>query len=224
MKKGLIITIDGPSGAGKSTVAKMLARSLGYTYIDTGAMYRGIAYAYGEQGVGSANPLNNMEVFLENLSMRFEFGDTARVFLNDTDISESIRTPEISILASNLSQKKEVRGYLTKKQREIGEKGGIVMEGRDTGSVVFPDADIKFYLDANPDERAKRRHIELSVKGIDAEISRVKEEMSKRDRDDSERDIAPLTIPQGSVVIDTTGIDAKGVADALLKHIKGLEL
>ena len=234
MKKGLIITIDGPSGAGKSTVAKLLARSLGYTYIDTGAMYRGIAYAYQaergqraedrEQRAESTTPLNNMEVFLENLSMRFEFGETARVFLDDKDISGNIRTPEISLLASNLSQKKEVRGYLTKKQREIGEKGGIVMEGRDTGSVVFPGADIKFYLDANPDERAKRRHIELSVKNIDAEISRVKEEMSKRDRDDSERDIAPLTIPQGSVVIDTTGIDAKGVADALLKHIKGLKL
>jgi len=226
MKKGLIITIDGPSGAGKSTVAKMLARSLGYTYIDTGAMYRGIAYAYhaesGERRAESVSPLNDMETFLKGLSMRFEFGETARVFLDDKDISEDIRGPEISLLASNLSQKKEVRGYLTKKQREIGEKGGVVMEGRDTGSVVFPVADIKFYLDANPDERAKRRHIELSVKGIDAEISRVKEEMSKRDRDDSERDIAPLTIPQGAVVIDTTGIDAKGVVDALLKHINKL--
>ena len=96
------------------------------------------------------------------------------------------------------------------------------MEGRDTGSVVFPDADIKFYLDANPDERAKRRHIELSASGIDAEISRVKEEMSKRDRDDSEREIAPLTTPQGAVVIDTTGVDAKGVVDVLLKHINSL--
>ncbi|MCX5817893.1 MAG: (d)CMP kinase [Proteobacteria bacterium] len=219
MKKGLTITVDGPSGAGKSTVAKMLARSLGYTYIDTGAMYRGIAYAYQAESV---SPLNDMETFLKNLSVRFEFGETARVFLDDKDISEDIRAPEISLLASNLSQKKEVRGYLTKKQRETGGKGGIVMEGRDTGSVVFPDADIKFYLDANPDERAKRRHIELSAKGIDAEISRVKEEMLKRDRDDSEREIAPLTIPQGAVVIDTTGIDAKGVVDALLKHINGL--
>ncbi len=219
MKKGLIITIDGPSGAGKSTVAKMLARSLGYTYIDTGAMYRGIAYAYKTHG---ASPLNDMEGFLENLSMRFEFGETARVFLDDKDISEDIRGPEISLLASNLSQKKEVREYLTKKQRAIGENGGIVMEGRDTGSIVFPDADIKFYLDANPDERAKRRHVELSAKGIDDEISRVKEEMSRRDRDDSERDIAPLTIPQGAVVIDTTGVNATGVADALLKHINVL--
>jgi cytidylate kinase len=226
MRKRLTITIDGPSGAGKSTVAKMLARSLGYTYIDTGAMYRGIAYAYQaesrEQRAESVSPLNDMETFLKNLSVRFEFGETARVFLDDKDISEDIRTPEISLLASNLSQKKEVRGYLTKKQREIGEKGGIVMEGRDTGSVVFPDADIKFYLDANPDERAKRRHIELSASGIDAEISRVKEEMSKRDRDDSEREIAPLTTPQGAVVIDTTGVDAKGVVDVLLKHINSL--
>jgi len=226
MKKDLIITIDGPSGAGKSTVAKMLARSLGYAYIDTGAMYRGIAYAYqaesGERRAEGISPLNDVEAFLKRLSIRFEFGETASVFLDDKDISEEIRTPEISLLASNLSQKKEVRGYLTKKQRETGEKGGIVMEGRDTGSVVFPGADIKFYLDANSDERAKRRHIELSAKGIDAEISRVKKEMSKRDKNDSERDIAPLTIPQGAVVIDTTGVDAKGVVDAILKHINSL--
>jgi cytidylate kinase len=234
MKKGLIITIDGPSGAGKSTVAKILARSLGYAYIDTGAMYRGIAYAYKAHGswlmAHGENPSNDgdkaqssMEDFLYGLPIRFEFGETARVFLDDIDISEEIRAPEISLLASNLSQKKEVRMYLTKKQRETGEKGGIVMEGRDTGSVVFPDADIKFYLDANPDERVKRRHLELSAKGVDSEISSVKEEMSKRDKDDSEREIAPLIVPNGAVIIDTTGVDAKGAADMLINHIQLLE-
>jgi len=235
MKKGLIITIDGPSGAGKSTVAKILARSLGYAYIDTGAMYRGIAYAFKQRGSGEAgkrdtgalpdkkDPQSPLETFLKNLSIRFEFGETARVFLDDIDISEEIRAPEISLLASNLSQKKEVRMYLTKKQRETGEKGRIVMEGRDTGSVVFPDADIKFYLDANPDERVKRRYLELSAKGVDSEISSVKEEMSKRDRNDSERDIAPLVVPDGAVIIDTTGIDAKGAADMLINYIQLLE-
>ena len=239
MKKGLIITIDGPSGAGKSTVAKMLAQSLGYSYIDTGAMYRGVAYAYKKQGEARTNNLNKahgenpsndadktqylLKGLLENLSIRFEFGETAKVFLGDTDISEDIRSPEISMLASTLSQNITVREFLTKKQRETGEKGGVVMEGRDTGSVVFPDADIKFYLDANPDERAKRRHIELSEKGIVSEMSSVKEEMSKRDKDDSERYIAPLTVPEDAVIIDTTGFDAISVADMMISHIQLLE-
>jgi len=218
----MIITIDGPSGAGKSTAAKMLARFLGYIYIDTGAMYRGIAYAYKAHGASPLND-NDMETFLENLSIRFEFGENARVILDDGDISEAIRSPEISLLASSLSQRKEVRAYLTKKQRKMGEGGGIVMEGRDTGSVVFPDAHIKFYLDADPDERARRRYLELSAKGIDAEMSGIKKDMAKRDRDDSERDTAPLTVPPGAFVIDTAGIDAKGVVDILLKHIYSLE-
>ena len=227
MKKHLIITIDGPSGAGKSTVAKMLAKSLNYLYIDTGAMYRGVAYAYKTEGItqgtGATTSLNDMETFLKNLLIRFEFGEEAKVFINDVDVSYAIRTPEISMLASSLSQDRSVRTFLTEKQREIGASGHIVMEGRDTGSVVFPEADVKFYLDASEEERAKRRYIELSEKGINTDISSVKDDMSKRDRDDSRRDIAPLRIPHGAVVIDTTGIDAKGVTDKLLKYIEGLE-
>mgnify|MGYP000966415398 CR=1 FL=1 len=227
MKKDLIITIDGPSGAGKSTVAKMLAQSLNYSYIDTGAMYRGVAYAYKVKGKGQqtegATPLDDIEAFLKDLSIRFEFGEDARVFLDDEDVSNAIRTPDISMLASSLSQNRSVRAFLTEKQREIGANGRIVMEGRDTGSVVFPHADVKFYLDASEEERAKRRYIELSEKGIHAEISSVRKDMSKRDMDDSKREIAPLRIPHGAVIVDTTGIDAKGVTDKLLKYIEGME-
>ena len=228
MLKNLIITIDGPSGAGKSTVAKMVARSLGYKYIDTGAMYRGVAYAYnmrnGECACPRMGEIRNerpfeLQEFLDGLDIRFEFGETAQVFLAGEDISEKIRDPEISLLASKLSQKKAIREYLTRKQREIGKAGGVVLEGRDTGSVVFPDAHMKFYLDANNDVRAERRHLELSVKGISSDLPVVKEEMLRRDRDDSEREIAPLIVPENAVYIDTAELDAKGVADAILELV-----
>jgi cytidylate kinase len=226
LAKKLIITIDGPSGAGKSTVAKMIANSLGYRYIDTGAMYRGVAYAYrlrnGDCGMRN-NELAEFEEFLNDLDLRFEFAEIARVFLNDEDISEKIRDPEISLLASRLSQSPKVREYLTGKQREIGRAGGVVLEGRDTGSVVFPNAHLKFYLDASQDVRARRRYLELSTKGLESELPVVKEEMLKRDRDDSERDIAPLVVPERAIYIDTARLDARGVADTILKLVFKLE-
>jgi cytidylate kinase len=225
MKKNLIITIDGPSGAGKSTIARMVAHTLGYQYIDTGAMYRGAAYAFktlcAEQN--AQGDYTGMEQFLKDLHMKFDFGDKARVFLDGEDISEKIRDPEISLLASKLSQERSVREYLTVQQRQIGKNGGVVLEGRDTGSVVFPEAHLKFYLDADEDERAKRRHIELSLKGIESGESVVKEEMQKRDRDDSEREIAPLVIPEHALYIDTSKLDAQGVADKVLNVIYGSE-
>lgn len=215
MGKDLIITIDGPSGAGKSTVARMIARSLGYRYIDTGAMYRGVAYAYRRQAIDESR----LDEFLKGLAIRFEFDETTKVFLDGEDISEKIRDPEISLLASRLSQRPSVRAYLTVKQREIGSAGRVVLEGRDTGSVVFPNAHIKFYLDADNDERAKRRHLELAAKGMKSDLSVVAEEMAKRDRDDAEREIAPLVVPEHAVYIDTTGLDAKGVVAAMLNAI-----
>lgn len=211
----LIITIDGPSGAGKSTIARMLSKDLSYAYIDTGAMYRGIAYAFRNRKREAG-----IEEFLEHLSIRFNFTEGTRVFLEDRDISDEIRTPDVSLLASSLSQKSSVRQYLTKIQREIGKDGGVVLEGRDTGSVVFPDADIKFYLDADPGERAQRRHLEFRSKGIDTGLTEVKKDMSQRDKNDSERSIAPLIIPEGAVYVDTTGIDIRGVLDILLKHVR----
>jgi CMP/dCMP kinase len=213
--RNLIITIDGPSGAGKSTAAKMLARALNYAYIDTGAMYRGIACAFMRN-----EPSDSLETFLQSLHLRFEFGENTRVILDGEDLSQKLRDPRVSLVASRLSQNMVVREYLYAIQREHGNKGGVVLEGRDTGSVVFPDADVKFYIDADPDERARRRHLELSAKGLKVELSRVKEEMEKRDKDDAERDIAPLTVPKGALRIDTTGIDPQGVLDMLLRHVR----
>ena len=259
-RKDLIITIDGPSGAGKSTIAKMLAQKLGYSYIDTGAMYRGVAYAYkrktgalpvegvtpgqntrgqaqaqpgealsshGErEGEGPAALLPEgatraraIEDLLKDLHIRFEFKNETRVFLDGIDISRAIRAPEISLLASALSQLRIVREYLYKVQREIGKSGSVVLEGRDTGSVVFPNAHIKIYLDAHTEERAKRRHRELTAKGNAEALGKVKEEMVLRDKNDSERDIAPLVMPENAIHIDTTGINIAGVMSIILKHV-----
>jgi CMP/dCMP kinase len=215
-KKGLIVTIDGPSGAGKSTVAKMLARALRYTYIDTGAMYRGVAYAYVQAGKPE-----DLSGFLKDLPLSFEFADGTRVYLGEEDISGAIREPAVSLLASGLSQKKEVREYLWRIQRRMGRDGGIVLEGRDTGSVVFPDARPKFYIDANPGERAKRRHLELAMKGEKSDLATVETEMYERDRNDSERTLAPLVMPQGAIRVDTTGIGPEQVVDIMMKHIEG---
>jgi len=225
----LIITIDGPSGAGKSTVAKMIARKLSYTYIDTGAMYRGVAYAFlkrqKEFGVRSSefgeNP-ETMAEFLKVLSLRFEFGVETRVYMDGEDISKEIREPAISMLASKLSQNRTVREYLYEMQRDQGKAGGIVLEGRDTGSVVFPNAHMKFYLDANPEERAKRRHAELSSKGTTVDMRSVKEDMERRDKNDTERDLAPLIVPEGALYVDTSGLDAEGVVKVLYEHIFAL--
>ncbi len=213
-KNNKIITIDGPSGAGKSTIARLLAATAGFIYIDSGAIYRGVAYAY-----KTRENQETIEELLQDLSLSFEFGKNTRVTLAGRDISEEIRRPDISLLASSLSQIQSVRNYANAIQRTLAAEGRVVLEGRDTGSVVFPDADIKFYLDAHPDERANRRYVELASGGPGPALSTVKEEMEKRDKNDSERAIAPLVIPDGAIVVNTTGTDAQGVLGIILAHI-----
>ena len=216
IRKDLIVTIDGPSGAGKSTVARMLAKAMGYAYIDTGAMYRGVAYAF-----SLAGEPEDLGAFLKGLDLSFSFAGGTRVLLGQEDISEGIRDPKVSLLASALSQKIPVREYLWEIQRRLGDAGGVVLEGRDTGSVVFPYAQVKFYIDANLDERARRRHLELASKGTDPDLATVEAEMAGRDRKDSEREIAPLVIPDGAIRIDTTGIDAEHVVEIMLGYVSG---
>ena len=219
MRKGLIVTIDGPSGAGKSTAARMLAAKIGYRYIDTGAMYRGVAYAWVRQG-----RRGDLSRFLAQLSLTFSFDSGTAVFLDGEDISEKIRDPEISMLASALSKDSRVRSYLIEIQREMGKDGQVVLEGRDTGSVVFPQADVKFYLDAPLDERARRRHLELTSGKAEEVLTKVQEEMEKRDREDSQRSISPLVIPDHAVRIDTAGITAQEVVRRLCEYVEQVKM
>ncbi len=182
---------------------------MGYGYVDTGAMYRGIAYAYTKKAPTS------LETFLDEVRLTFSFDGATKVFLDGADISEALRTPEMSLLASSFSQDARVRTYLTRVQREIGKKGRIVVEGRDAGSVVFPDAGVKFYLDADIEERARRRYLELAAIGADVDLGRIKAEIEKRDRDDSERAHAPLVKPKGAISVDTTGKSIEEVVKML---------
>ncbi len=219
MRRRPVITVDGPSGAGKSTVAKALARALGYAYMDTGAMYRAVAYAYSRD-----DKKPDLEALLQRLTLKFIFGQPTRVFLNGEEISSAIRTPEISMMASSLSQDTRVRRYLTDMQRELGKEGGMVLEGRDTGSVVFPDAEVKFYLDADVAVRARRRYSE-SHNGVSAgaegeDFRDVQKEIEKRDRDDSERKIAPLIRPEGAHYLDTTHLGVEAVVRILKEHVE----
>ena len=210
----MIITIDGPGGAGKSTVARRLAAATGCRFLDTGAMYRAVAYAYARQRPA------DLDAFLAGLSLDFSFDATTDVSLDGENISEKIRTPEIALLASSLSQDPGIRSYLTRMQRQAAESGGIVAEGRDTGSVVFPDADIKFYLDADIAERARRRRAELAAAGRHEDLGRIREEMERRDRADSERDIAPLVRPKGALYVDTTAKTIDEVVDELKARVR----
>jgi CMP/dCMP kinase len=212
--ESFIVTIDGPGGAGKSTVARRLARILGYAYLDTGAMYRGIAFAYREKAPAG------LDDFFAQLKLVFVFDEITRVFFEGREITEDIRTPEISLLASSFSQDRRVRSYLTVKQQEIGRAGSIVVEGRDTGSVVFPNAEFKFYLDADIHERAQRRFLELSAKGPVDNMEKVRQEIIKRDNDDSQRDIAPLVKPDDAVYVDTTGKTIDEVVGILENEVK----
>lgn len=216
--KRLIITIDGPSGAGKSTVAKILAEKLNYTYIDTGAMFRAVAYAY--SAYKTEGEEKSIEELLKEMNLRFEFGKETKVFLNGRELKDELREPAISLLASELSKNPRVREYLREIQRDAGKDGGIVIEGRDTGSVVFPEADVKFFLDAKIDERARRRFLELRRKREDVALDKVKNEIEKRDREDRLRAIAPLVVPHGAVYVDTTGLTVEEVVAELLRHIK----
>lgn len=218
MEERLVIVIDGPSGAGKSTAARFLAKRLGYRYLDTGATYRVVALKATEGGITP-----EMTEELERLCAEIEIGfeDTRegqRVFMDGRDVTEAIRTPEISMLASRISQQRVVREALVDLQRRLGGPG-VVAEGRDMGLVVFPEADVKFYLDAHPRERGSRRYKELVGRGVPAVLSQVIEDTTRRDTEDRTRDIAPLQRAPDAIPIDSTGLTPEGVVERMLAEI-----
>jgi len=217
----LIIAIDGPAGSGKSTVAKELSKKLGFTYIDTGAMYRAVAYKVKQEGVNPENPEEVIRV-LKEIEIKLLPSDSGtKVILNGEDISDKIRTEEIGKIASKIARHSKVRKILVQKQREMGEKAGnAVIEGRDTGTVIFPDADIKIFMTASPEIRAKRRWKELRSRGIKIEFDQILKEVKERDYLDQTREDSPLKPAEDAVVIDTSDKSIDQVINQILELIK----
>jgi len=210
------IAIDGPAGAGKSTVAKKLAKLLNYTYIDTGAMYRAITYKAIQEKVNLIEE-NKIADIAQSADIILE-GE--KIFLDGKDISEEIRKPGVSEKVSLVSKIPKVREILVQKQRKIAEGKNVVMDGRDIGTVVLPDAQFKFFLTASLEERAKRRYRELKTKNVNVSYYEVLKEIENRDTIDSQRDTSPLKIAEDSIVIDTTYLSEEEVLEKLYNIIK----
>lgn len=219
MSKGrlLQIAIDGPAGAGKSTVARRVAQELGYTYIDTGAMYRALAWAVLSRDI----PPDDAEAvchFAETIVLRMEPGPSgARVFMGDQEITDAIRTPEISNLTSPLSALPCVRRRMVALQQQMGTHGGVVMEGRDIGTVVLPHADVKVFLTASLEERARRREAELTARGISVSSEALRRDIAERDARDSSRDVAPMVPAADATLLDSDTLNAQEVVVAILR-------
>jgi len=220
-RKGrLIIAIDGPSGAGKSTVARRLASELGYLYMDTGAMYRAVALNVLELRI---DPTDEKELrkILEDMRVKLIEEDSGlRLLLNGRDVTEEIRTPEMSLMASKISELQAVREKMVGIQRDMASQGGLVAEGRDIGTVVFPRAEVKIYLDASEPERARRRFRELLARGKQVTMEETLTEMHERDRRDQERTLSPLRKAEDAMVIDSTSFGVDVVVDRIINEVK----
>lgn len=221
MSKYFSVAIDGPSGAGKSTIAKLCAEKLSFLYVDTGAIYRTVGVAARNAGLGSKDEVG-VTSLLPNIeiNMRHDENGLQRMILNGNDVTDEIRLPEISIYASDVSAMPAVRAFLLDMQRYFAETNNVIMDGRDIGTVVLPDADIKIFLTAAPEERAQRRYDELLLRGTKATYEEVLRDIQYRDKNDSTRSTAPLRPAEGAVILDTTGNTLEQSFNLIIGHIE----
>ncbi len=220
-----VVAVDGPSGAGKSTVSKRLAEILGYVHIDTGALYRTVGLAATRRGIPFDDDAR-LETLLRTIDLRLEPGTAAagsRVFLDGEDVSGLIRTPEISRAASAVSARRPVRAGLLELQRRLGSAGGAVLEGRDIGTVVFPDAEAKFFLTASMEVRVRRRHRELAAVDPSITLEQTRADVEKRDRDDAARDLAPMKPADDAEVVDGGDWTIDQTAEVLADKVRAIE-
>jgi CMP/dCMP kinase len=211
-----VVTIDGPAAAGKSTAARLLAQRLGYRLLDTGSMYRAVAWSVARAGIEPVDgPALRRHLAATHVAVQGE-----RVSVNGRDVSDAIRTPEISALTSCLTTLAPVRDNVTPIQRELAAAGGVVLEGRDTGTVVCPDAEVKFYLEATLETRARRRQRELAARGVELELDAVRRDVEERDQRDTERALAPLRQAPDAILLDTGGRTVEQVVAAMIEAVE----
>lgn len=215
----IVVAIDGPAGAGKSTIAKLAAEKLGYAYIDTGAMYRSVAWKFLQTGKAFD------EDFISGLSktMLIDFKPEAkinRVFVDGTEVTDAIRTPEVTAIVSRVAAIGAVREAMVDQQRRMGEAGGVLMDGRDIGTVVFPNAQLKIFLTASVEERARRRYAEMVAKGQQVDLQQLQEDIAERDKQDSERAISPLRQAEDALLLDTSDMGISEVTDRILQLVQ----
>jgi len=219
--KNITIAIDGPAGAGKSTISKIIAKELGFIYIDTGAMYRAVGLKAVRENLNTSKDIAEIVDMIKDIIVEIKHGEHNQlIFLDGEDVTLQIRTPEVSIAASDVSAIPEVRIKLVDLQRKLAENDNVVMDGRDIGSNVLPNAMVKVFLTASTQERAKRRYDELIEKGTECDFDTVKSDIEYRDTNDSNRAFAPLKIADGAIVIDTSGNTLEESINLLLKTIK----
>lgn len=216
-----VIAIDGPAGAGKSTIAKMAAKELNYIYIDTGAMYRGVAWLVLQK---YNTPVTTKDILsvLENIDIHLAYDQngTMLVYVNNQDVSTKIRTPEVTALVSQVAAISQVRAKMVELQRKMAQKGAVLMDGRDIGTCVLPNADLKIYLTASVEERARRRAKELQEKGYDVDVKKIKQDITMRDEADMNREISPLKQAEDAILLDTTNMNIQEVLQAIINLAK----
>ena len=222
--KYISVAVDGPAGSGKSTITKMVAKDLGYNYVDTGAMYRGLTYDFLKNNLTELDE-KKIELLLSKVKFEVKFIDRVQyVFVNDEDVSEKIRTAEVSKFTSLFAKSPAVREFLIDTQRNLAMSNNIIMDGRDIASVVLPDADVKIFLTASVEERARRRVLDFERQGVvDIDFDKVKADIAARDYQDEKRDIAPLVKVDDAVLIDTTNLTITEVVEKMTELIKKAE-